>query len=128
MTKKIDIKDLKSGPMMREELTPFMEKWARNIYQSLGSDLIGTYEYFEAGFCRDHNPLKELFVWNMIASSLEAWEYDHPLCNREEIFGQLLAFTLGAEVENSLTPITISELKDLMERVKSTISKRIKEK
>jgi len=115
--KYVDIKDLKAGPIKREKLSTFAEEWMRNIHRSLGDDLVGPLEQFEFGFCRDQNEFKELFVWNTIASSLEAWEHDHPFCNRKEIFAQILAFSIGAEVKNSLSPVTVLELKSLMEAV-----------
>lgn len=121
----IDIKDLKKGHLRREKLSDFDEQWAKNIHHSLGDELAGPYEQFEFGFCYDQNHRKEMFVWNVIASSLEAWENNNPFCDRKEIFGQLLSFSLGAEVDNSLSPITILELKALMETVKSQISEHI---
>lgn len=126
--KYVSIDTLKKGSIKREKLTSFAEKWMRNIHHSLGDELVGPIEQFEFNFCYDQNELRELFVWNTIASSLEAWEHDHSFCNRKEIFGQLLAFTVGGEVENSLSPITVSELKSLMEKVRQSIKKQILEK
>ncbi len=126
--KKVNIKDLKSGPMRREELSPNLEKWANSIHKSLGDELVGPYERFEAGFCRDKNPIKELFVWQTIASTLETWENSRD-CNRLEVFKQLLAFTIGGEVEDTkLLKEDILTLKALMAEVQKKLLEQMKPK
>lgn len=119
--KEVNIKDLKFGPMLREELSPVLEKWANSIHKSLGDELIGPYERFEANFCRDKNPAKELFVWQTIASTLQAYE-EKVTCNRLEVFKQLLSFTVGGNVEDSqLSSKKISSLKKLMMETQKTL-------
>ena len=120
--KKINIKDLKSGPLQREELPPKLEKWANSIHKFLGDDLIGPYERFEAGFCRDQNPIRELFVWQTIASTLQAWE-EKIDCDRAEIFKQLLSFSISGEAVKS-TKISLEDilsLKQLMIKIKKEL-------
>lgn len=126
--KKVNIKDLKSGPMWREELPPHLEKWANSIHKSLGDELIGPYERFEANFCRDKDLIKELFVWQTIASSLDKWESDRD-CDRLEIFKQLLFFTMGAEVENTkLSEKDVLLLKQVMIETQKEILEKLKPK
>lgn len=109
--------------MLREELPHDLERWANSIHKSLGDELIGPYERFEANFCRDKNPARELFVWQTIASSLEAWEYNRN-CDRLEIFKQLLSFTVGEElVENTkLSKKDILVLKQVMIEIQKKLS------
>ena len=124
MKKKININSLKSSPPVRDKLSPELEEWARRIYTSLGSELVGTFEQFEFNFCKDLHPLKELFIWQTIATSLELWEKGKCLISpyRLEIFKYLLSFSVGADVPETQQTI---ELKKLMETVQKGLLKQL---
>lgn len=124
--KYIDINKLRSNPIpFREKLPKDLEKWARNIHASLGDNLAGPFEKFEMGFCRDLHPIKELFIWNVIASTLK-WLMNSPLYNsrREEIFQYLLSFTLdpkSADTEEK------KYFKSIMEKIQKMLLEKMRE-
>jgi hypothetical protein len=73
----IDPKQLQSGPIRHESLSPQMLELIEGIYELIGPYLSETLGEFEAGFLRDTRPEVEIAIWCRIAASWLAYHEEY---------------------------------------------------
>ena len=86
-----------SGPLRWEQLPPAVEARARALYYSCGMYLLPTFEQWEAGFCREETPEKELCIWESIDAAFRDYFAGRELTAAlaTEVVCHLLAISLG---------------------------------
>jgi len=93
--KKIPLSKLKQGPVIHKSLPFVFIARMLSIYPKLEEVMGMTFQEFEEGFHRDHNPERELMVWQAIADCYVEFQKEK-FCNdkkKKAVFHFLLAAT-----------------------------------
>jgi hypothetical protein len=99
---KVNIADLKPGPIQHKSLPDKLLKNIRTLYEMVGHYSCSTLEEWEIGFMRDTRPEREVAVWSRVAL---AWMKYHKLYLNNKILSDdkesdlvnvLVSFSLGA--------------------------------
>jgi hypothetical protein len=104
----IDPKDLRSGPIRHETLSPDLLEHVRAVYDVVGPYLDTTLEQFEIGFMRDMHPEDEVAVWCSIIGAWIAYHEKYinaqPLAEKDErkLLAALIAISTGVEDAEAL--------------------------
>jgi hypothetical protein len=102
---KVNIADIKLGPIQHETLEPKLLSRIKTIYDMVGHYSCSTLEEWEIGFMRDLHPEREIAVWARVAL---AWKKYHEVNLNGQILSDekendlvniLISFTLGVENE-----------------------------
>ena len=95
--KAVEVEDIQPGPILRSELDPLLALWARRLFDRVGLHVIPTFEQWELGFLRDAQPQSELFVWEAIARSFDAYCCVNPCCDKGTIASDLMLISMDAK-------------------------------
>lgn len=91
---------LEKRPLRHESLGPVLEKWLRKLYARVGKFRRSTFEQWEIDFLRAENPHPEMFVWEIIARTHEAYSEAHPDDDPRKTLGMLCAISKGFKIED----------------------------
>ena len=95
-----EIQNLKPGPVRHGQLSPDLTERARSLYARVGHLMYPTFEQWELGFCRDTHPEREIAVWEVIASTFDAYLAEHPDVDQKRIVGELGAISAGGKFKH----------------------------
>ena len=120
----VKVSDVQPGPIRHEQLDPQSEARARTLYERVGHFLIPTFEQWELGFMRDTNYVADISFWEAIARAYEAYQCEHPDCDRRIIVLELVSLQptaqhfireLGA-VRGETCPESVAELQTYLKK------------
>jgi len=95
MTENVKVKDLKLGPIRRENLTGEMLALARFTFDRIGKHCQPTFEQWELMFLRDMHPERELILWTRMAYAFQQYSEMHPDADSEGVQKDLLSLSFG---------------------------------
>jgi len=116
----VEARDIRPGPILREELDPLLALWARRLFERVGHLVIPTYEEWELGFRRDAQPQSELLVWEAVARAYESYLAGHPDCDKADAAMNLMLASMLAIPEEGT-----EETRELQSLYRSTWSRMV---
>jgi hypothetical protein len=122
--RRIPDNQLQRGPLRHDALSPELLARLETIWSTIGKYFGGTQEEFEADFCRDQHPQREVAIW---WSLTEAWKEYHAIhapelgTEQEEqaLVGTLLALSMGVQEKLPVPPDVVAKLTLALAKVRA---------
>jgi len=100
MAKKRNVKStpvskIRPGKLRHESLPPEQEELARQIYDACGHLVYPTFEQWELGLLRDTNPVQELVLWSIIATTFDRLSPIYPDEDQRQVLWQIVLRSMG---------------------------------
>lgn len=95
MEKKIK---MNAGVVWHDGVTMSQTARIKAIHRTMGKDVIGQFEHFEAGFLREREIEKEITIYEKIAQAFVMWKMsneDASIRKQKIMVGRMLRYTLS---------------------------------
>ena len=101
--KRIDLKEIRPGPIRNESLPDDMLEQIKAIFDVIGPHINMTLEQYEIGFMRDANPASEVALWCSITAAWLAYHEKFlndetlPVEDEKKLLSALIVISTGVE-------------------------------
>lgn len=98
------MKELRPSPVQHPVgLGPFLTAWALDLFERLAHRLYRSFNEWELGFMRDASPASELFIWEGITRTYEAYARECPECDSMTVVRDLIGISSGGVPKEQTT-------------------------